>query len=238
MDSDDVNSISDTTEATQVAKLVRRCYYDMINKPDLDEHFRLFELEATSSATPLLMTLPTDILTVEWIKYNKATTADDSPAFETIQFVELNEFLNRMYDIDDDDTNAVAFTYTISGDSINFLGYDDRMPTMYTCYDDYTIVFDSYDVAEDTNLQKTKTVCYGKELPTFTMSDGFTPDLDAPQFSILTNKVKSLAFAELKQVSHPLADREEKRHLVVGQRTKRAIAKKNELDRLPNYGRK
>lgn len=238
MDSDDVNSISDTVEATQVAKVVRRSYFDLINKPDLPEHHRLFELEATSSSTPTLMTLPTDIMYVDWVKYDNATTDDDSPAYKLLTFYELDDFLSEMHAIDDDTSNTTSYTLTDTGDTINILGYTNRAPTKYTTYNDYYFIFDAYDVAVDTNLQKNKTICWGLEQPTFTMTDGYTPDLDAQQFSILVNKAKSLAFAELKQTIHPLADREEKRQMVVGQRKKRAITHRKELDFLPNYGRK
>ena len=238
MDSDDVNSISDTTEATQVSKVIRRAYFDLINKPDLPEHFRLFELEATDSTTPTIMTLPTDIMFTQWVKYDRQTLDDDSPNYDPVKFMDLTEFMDMMHQIDDDTANTVAYTLTDTSDTINILGYNDRPPTWYTTYNDYYFIFDSYDSDVDTNLQKNKTICYGQELPSFTMTDGFTPDLDAQQFSILVNKAKGLAFAELKQQIHPLADREEKRHLVVGQRKKRAISRANELDRLPNYGRR
>lgn len=237
MDSDDVNSIDDTVEATQVSKLVRRCYWDMI-KDDLPEHWRLFELEATDSSTPTLMTLPDDILFVQWIKYDTAISTGNDPNYTDVTFVDLKAFLDRMYMMDDSESNIFNFTSTVSGDSLTFMGYNDIHPTEYTTYDDSTIIFNQYDVDEDANLQKNKTLCYGREAPTFTLSDSFTPDLDMEQFPVLVNKVKSLAFFEEKQVAHPIADREERRQRISGQRTKRAVTKRNELDQLPNYGRK
>ena len=238
MDSDEVNSISDTTEANSVATLIRRAYYDLINKLDVHEHYRLFELEATSSATPILMTLPSDIIYLDWVKYNQATTADDTPAFTTVEYKELSRFLDDMYNLDDDDTNVSSCQYTDTGDSIDFMYYTDRWPSYYTTYNDSLLIFDAYDVSEDTNLQKTKTLCYGREEPTFSLTDDFTPDLDASQFSILVNDAKTLCFAELKQAPHQYADRESKRHRTKAQKSKRAISMTSEFNRLPNYGRK
>lgn len=238
MDGEEVNSINDTSEAGSVSVLIRRCYYDLINTLKPHEHYRLFELEATSSSTPSLMTLPTDIGFLEFVKYNKATTDDPDINFEEIEFKELKEFLDWMYSLTESDTEVDSFTYTDTGDSINFMCYNERMPSMYTTYNDNLIIFDAYDSDEETNLQKTKTLCHGRELPTFTMSDSFTPDLDAQQFPILVNKAKLLCFAELRQTDHKLAEREERRHLRTAQKDKRAITKQRELDRAPNYGRK
>lgn len=238
MDGEEVNSIDDTTEAGSVSVLIRRAYYDLINFLKPHEHYRLFELEATTSASPTLMTLPTDISFLQWVKYNEATTDDTTPAFRDVEFLDLGEFLKRMYFLDDDDDNVESFVYTDTGDSINFLCYNDRFPSSFTCYNDNLIIFDSYESDEDTNLQKTKTLCYGRELPTFSLTDSFTPDLDAQQFSALVNKAKTLCFAELRQTDNALSEREERRHLRIAQKDKRAVTSQNELDRAPNFGRK
>ena len=238
MGGDEVNSIDDTTEAGDISRLIRRCYFDLINHLKPHEHYRLFELEATSSASPTLMTMPTDISFLEWVKYDNATTEDDDTKFLEVDFLDLKTFLERMYTLDADDTEVEEFTYTDTGDSINFLCYNDRMPTVFTTYNDNLLIFDAYDSSEETNLQETNTLCYGRELPTFTLSDSFTPDLDAQQFSILVNKAKLLCFSELRQTEHKVAEREERRHMRIAQKDKRAVTNRRELDHAPNYGRK
>ena len=51
MDSDEVNSISDSTESLQIANIVRSVYYDLINRAKLPEHFTLVTLEASVDNT-------------------------------------------------------------------------------------------------------------------------------------------------------------------------------------------
>ncbi len=238
MESDSVNSISDTSEATTVAHIVRRAYWDMIGRLDPPEHYTLFELDATSSSTPVMMSVPTEIINIGWIRYNNATTDLTDPNFQPVTYLELGEFLARSLMLHTSDDNVASFDKTIGDDSVTFLYTDDAFPTYYTTFDDNTVLFNSYDSDEDTNLQKTKTMCYGLSNPTFTLSDSFTPDLDARQFPLLVNEAKALAFAELKQVPHERAERNARRLWVSAQRTKRGVFKRKELDFLPNYGRK
>jgi hypothetical protein len=107
--------------------------------------------------------------------------------------------------------------------------------------DDNTLIFDSYDADVDTTLQKSKTVCYGQKTATWTQSGSFTPDLDAEQFSLLLNKAKALAWAELKQADHALARKEMRDQQIHSQRAKLALPHNEAigyLDTLPNYGRR
>ncbi len=238
MESDSVNSISDTSEATTVAHIVRRAYWDMIGRLDPPEHYTLFELDATTSSTPVMMTIPTEIVNIGWVKYNNATTDDPDPNFKPVAYLDLSEFLDRSLMLRSSETNVDTFDKTIGDDSVTFLYTNDAFPTYYTTFDDNTILFNSFFDDYDTNLQKTKTMCYGLSNPTFTLSDSFTPDLDARQFPLLVNEAKALAFAELKQVPHEKAERNARRLWISSQRTKRGVFKRNELDFLPNYGRK
>ena len=49
LDSDEVNSISDTPESLQVANIVRTTYEDLVSLLDLPEHFSFFELTTAGS---------------------------------------------------------------------------------------------------------------------------------------------------------------------------------------------
>ena len=53
MDSDEVNGIADTTEAMQVATIIRTTYYDLIANRSIPEHRELFQFEGLAeSASP------------------------------------------------------------------------------------------------------------------------------------------------------------------------------------------
>lgn len=79
MTSDEVNSISDTTESLQVANILKRKYYDIISRGDLPEHNQVFQLTPSiDAASPVLMYVPDGIGHVEWIKYYDTNPLDNS----------------------------------------------------------------------------------------------------------------------------------------------------------------
>lgn len=241
LDGDEVNSISDTTESLQVAKVIETTYWDIVSKAEFPKNFIFFELDPSNNSNkPTVMYLPDTQLTLQWVRYNWATASDPSPSFKDVQFQDLDTFLQRMYSLTTDDTSVTEFDHTLSnGDTMTFLCRNDRHPMYYTCFDDRTLLFDSYDSSEDTTLQEDKTMCYGEKLPVWTNTDNFIPDLPAKQFTLLYNEATSLAWAQLKQAQNAKAEQRARKGWVRSQKDKRNVNHpRNELDRLPNYGRK
>jgi|SRR3990167_3718967 len=240
MDSDEVNSINDTTEAQQVARCIRQAYYDLIDDLDPPEHYSMFELtDSGDNAKPTLMTVPADINLVRWVKYNKIANGETAPNYQYIEFLPMDDFLRMMYNLNIDESNIASFDITIDSDSIAVNYINDHSPTYYTCFgDDNTLIFDSYDVAVDTRLAKAKTICYGKKLITFSLSDSTTPDLDEPYFVRLLNEAKLLTFAELKSTDHAIANRNARRSRTKSEARKYRVKKESYFDQLPNFSRK
>lgn len=239
-DMDEVNSISDTVESLQVAHVVRTAYQDIVARADLNEHLTLFELTASGDPDkPTLMSKPSDVLSILWVKYDKIEADETDKRFEKVTFLPLDEFLNRMYLLKPSDDNVGEFTHTIGTDSLTFFFRNDKAPEFFTTFNDDTIIFDSYDSEVDGTLQNTKTLCYGKKDQAFSMTDSFVPFQDKDLSTLLLNEAKILAFAELKQIGHDVAKMWADRSWTKLQKTKRAVDQdRNELQRLPNYGRK
>lgn len=240
MDSDEVSSITDTTESLQVANVVKTVYNDIQARLDLPEHYTLFELNASGdNSKPILMTRPSDVISIEWVQYNKVQSGDTDPIYREILFKPLDEFLLMTDAMNVSDTTVASFDHTIDSDSITFIYRNDKAPDFYTTFNDATLIFDSYDSAVDTTLQKDKTRCYGRKDQTFTLSNSFVPFLDRDASTLLLNEAKVLAFAELKQMQHDVARQWANRSWVASQKNKRGIDRnRSEIDRLPNYGRK
>ena len=79
MSSDEVNSISDSSESLQVATIIKQKYYDIISRGDLPNHNQLFQLNASLDSTkPTLMTVPDGIGHIEYIKYYDSNPLDSS----------------------------------------------------------------------------------------------------------------------------------------------------------------
>lgn len=241
MDSDEVNSISDTTESTQVARIIRQAYFDLIDDLNPPEHYSIFELEASLDATkPTVMYTPIDINSVLWVKYDCKRFGDTNSDFREITFMPTHLFLDRMYRLNSEEDNVGTYTIgTVNNSAIEVKYVSDKAPNYYTVFgDDKTIIFDSYDSKVETTLQKSKTACYGKKAVVFLLEDSFIPDLDEPFFPRLLNEAKMLAFAELKSVNHEIANRNAKRSRNRSAARKYRVKIESDFDQLPYFGRK
>jgi len=224
MDSDNVSSINDTDEAYQVALLLRGVYYDLATELELDEYDTLFELTASGdSAKPTLMTVPTNVIRLDSIKYDNKLTADTYSNWKSVAFTPFNTFLEFQTGLRSATSNVGEMDYTLNGTTFNIMYRSNQFPLYYTTMDDYTLVFDGYYSAEDTTLQASKTMCYGSVYPTFTLSDTFEPDLEPQQFAYYRNRAKVRAFAELKQAQNQDAAYETKRQKIAVQKKRRIV---------------
>lgn len=239
MDSDEVQSISDTTESYQIAVLLKQLYYDIAIDLGLSEHEGLFELNASIDPTkPTIMTVPNNVLRVDWIKYDTKKTTDTMSDYKMVNFMCLPDFLEMMENFRNNQ-EAVEYTFTNNNESFTSVYRNDKFPDWYTTVDDDLILFDSYVAAEDSTLVKAKTMCYGLTYPTFSLTDNFVPDLNPQHFSYYINRAKVRAFAELKQTANPEAAAEARRQKVVTQfRGKKIDQPTPALKRYKRYGRK
>lgn len=239
LDSDEVNSISDTVESLQVANIIKTVYNDIQARTDLPEHKTLFELTASGdTSAPNIMYRPSDIISIDWVQYDKILSTETDPNYQEITFMPIGQFLVMTNTQNTDEAWIDEVSLTISSDTVTFKYRNDTGPKYYTTFDDSTIVFDAYDSAVDTTLQKAKTRCYGKKDQAFQMTDTFVPFVDRDLSTLLLNEAKVLAFAELKQTQHAVAGQWARRGWVKSQKSKRAIDIQTDFDRLPSFGRK
>lgn len=239
MDSDEVNSISDTVESNQVSLLLRSVYYDIITDIGLPEHEGLFELLASGdNAKPCQMTAPAHAVKVRNIKYNYKEAADTYSDYQEIKFKKFEDFLADQQSLRENTSGVGQQTFVSNGDSFEFLFMTDRMPSYWTTYDDRTYLFDSHDSTLDTTLQKSKTMCQGIIYPDYTLADSFTPDLSPAQFSFFINRAKVRAFAELKQSDNREAAGEARRQKIIVQKRKQSSPDQPMVYKAPRFGRK
>ena len=131
--------------------------------------------------------------------------------------------------------SSASDVVTITENGVKLYVYNDKAPSYYTSFNDDILLFDSYDSTVDTTLQSSKTMCYGRVIPTWSMTDAFVPSLDNNLFPLLINEAKSVAFVELKQQANQKAENESRRQRIKWQNDKSKLD--NTFDR-PNYGRK
>lgn len=240
LNSDEVNSFSDTTESKQVAEIVRTTYFNIIARANLPEHKKMFGLTPSMDITkPVLMTVPNTVNKIDWIKYNKSLTTSLQPSvtypdFAYVTVLPIDQFMDMINSLNPNDNEIYGFDLY----GFKFYYRDDKHPDYCCVIQDSNIVFDSYDSTVDSTLQESKTLCYGKMIPAFIMQDNFIPDLDEQQFPLLLNEAKSLASLELKQVGHELATLEARRQWRNMQHSKRTINVPSDFDQLPDFGRR
>lgn len=237
LNSDEVDSISDTVESQAVANIVKECYFDIIGQENLPEKRDIFQLNGSGdSSKPCLMTLPEDVLDLDVLKYNKESTSD--PDWYDLIFMPFNDFVDQQGAISTDDDEVDSMTVTENGQTFTFKFYNDRLPQFYTTFNDRTLLFDAYDSSVSSTLVGTKTLCYGAIEPTFTLSDSYEPELDPRQHQLLLQAAKAQAFVELKQSENPKAERKERRNIILAQKTKNNIDRRGGSETYRAYGRR
>src|SRR3546814_4993160 len=75
----------------------------------------------------------------------------------------------------------------------------DAAPTYFTSFDDKTLIFDSYDSAVDSTLQKSKVQVYAYTIPAWVHADDAIPDLPEMAFSVLVEEAKIRAALRISQ---------------------------------------
>lgn len=240
---EEVNSYDDTAESLVIRDIIKECYFSIIGNQDFPELKTLFELNASGdSSKPTLMTLPNDVLGLEWIKYDKKALGETAPKFEKVGYLPLSEFISRMHNLSTDDSNVGTFDVTTgSSDDIEFYYENDRPPMYYTSFDDKSIIFDAYDAAVDTTLRKSKTLCYGLKSTIWEDENTFVLPIDAQQYMILLKEAKAIAWEELRQTPNQTAAMQVRKAKIAAEKKKDRVNydhKEYYYTRYPNYGRK
>ena len=221
MDSEEVNSISDSVEAEQIANVIKDTYFNIIAAREIPEHKKVFRLTSLSDSTrPTHFKYPDNVKHLENFQYNVGGD------YKEIKFVDPFVFINLM-----DETAKQVGTVA---DNIPLFVYDDRKPSYYTSFDDEYIVVDAYDSSVEATLSASKTRCYGSVYPTFTISDSFTPDLDDTLLPMLLAEAKSVCFSLFKSGSDPKVEQAARRLKSYVQNDQYKTIRENKR---PKYGR-
>lgn len=241
MDSDEVNSITDTPEAAQVSLMAQSVFYDICVDLNLPSQHRIFQLTPSGDvAKPVLMTVPASpIRKIDWIKYdNIDTTLGETTAnYVDCTFVTLEDFMARQQGYRLNTQNVGEMQFTSNGQTFKTMYQSNQFPLYFTSFDDHTFIFDSYRSDIDTTLQQSKTMASGYIYQTYTLSDTFTPPLEPDQFSYFINKLKLRAFNELKQQENKEAAMETRRQKIITQKRKRGTPDLPEVYKVARYGR-
>lgn len=194
--SEPVNSITDTSEAYQIATFVKNTYNNLLTNRDIPDFETLVKIVAWSdNRFPTFLHYPEGIKDLKTIWYN---VGEDHVHYKEILFVPPEDFLHRCnYGIDD----TVEVIEPFSGTTLYLRNNTD--PSYWTTFDNENIIFDAYDKKKDATIQARKLRALGSMYPEFKMEDTFVPKLHVMYFPMLLNEAKSTAFSLLKGYVDP-----------------------------------
>lgn len=207
LDSDEVNSISDTIEAMQVATILKNCYLDMCSNRDWSGQKRLISFDHSADRErPTHLKSPERIKELHSFRYNgtKKKTGGEL-AYNDVRYLDPDVFLRRCGGFNPNNPHSVVVKDWGGTDLVII---NNKAPTYWTTFDDEWIVCDSWDAEVDDTLKASKTQLHVTLLPSFELDDEFIPLLPAESFQQLFNEAKSIAFVELKQMVNQKAEQE------------------------------
>lgn len=197
MDSDAVDSITDTEEAGQIALLLQDCYDELIHRQEWDFLNGPVTLSAAVDPTdPTKFVIGEDVGYVKQLWYNIAT--DGTVNRRKLVYVDPEEFLQR-YSNGLPSPNRTLVTIEANGGQIQFYVRNDQPPTHYTSFDDASLHMDSYDSGVETTLVSSKITSYGLTNPQFTIADDFVPMLPEHMVPLMTHTLNAAASITFKQ---------------------------------------
>lgn len=234
MSSDEVNSIDDTVESSQVAQIIKSTYFSLIDERDWPHTKKLTNVQASGDDTlPTWMTLSDSIKKIVSINYDKAKLSDGTRMmYDTVRYLYPDDFLRMCNGRDNTSTNAQVLVDPYSGVKLVIL--NNSAPTYYTSFDDVHLIFDSYDNEVDTTLQSSKIQVLAYVIPSWTHDDTFIPDLPDHAFTLLLEEAKSRAALKIAQQPDQKAEQESERQRKSLARRDRRVG---QGIRFPNYGR-
>ena len=230
MDSEAVNSISDSVEAQQVASVIEDTYYNIISNRDIPELKRIITLTSLSDSTrPTHFKYPENVKQLEEIRYNIALSG--GVTYAVVPFIDPLEFIARQST--DEDATAIIQVPDVDTSAV-FLIRNDGMPSYYTSFDDEHIVFNSYDAGVEAIMQASKTMAYGTVYPTYSITDAFEPHLDDNMMPYLLAESKSVCFSLFKSGSDPKVEQAARR---LKSYVQNDMFRTKQDNKRPHYGR-
>lgn len=233
MDSDEVNSILDTIESTQVANVVKEVHDELVVEYDIPREKTLTQLTGLADVgTPTFMNMPASISSIDFIKYDTRSEVADDPNLELISFLDPSSFLRTVQGRNKSDSNIV----TSSIGNVELYLYSDRAPTYWTSFDDNLLVFDAYNSTLEVTMQTSNSVLFGDEDPDLVVLDGTLINLPPKLMPLLLNEAKATSFAYFKDQPNYKVETRARRARNSAQRNKQLTGYVSQIN-YSSYGR-
>jgi hypothetical protein len=215
----EVNTLSDSNEAGQIAIMAQDAYYELMNQREWPHLVNLRQLESVADATkPNYLRIPDDVVRIDQIRYDNTDPAGAAPDLIDIQDVTwcTNEqflILTQARNTERDDVTTIT---DYSGVRYHIL--DEFKPQWWTSFDDEYVVMDAFNSTIDSTLQGNKSQAICKIIPDFVIADATVADMPAHLFQIWIAEVKSTAMLYIRQEVSAKDEQRARRGLAVARR--------------------
>lgn len=241
--SDEINAISDSPDAEQIAQMAQDAYYELMNQREWPHLLNLKQLESVADSTkPNYLRIPGSVVRIDQIKYDNTDPLGAAPLLVEINeavWCEPERFLNMTQGRNTERPDVVTIT-DFSGVRIHIL--NDNKPQFWTSFDDEYVVFDAFDEGIDSTLQGNKSQALCKIIPDFVIADDTVADMPAHVFQTWIAEVKSTAMLYLRQEISQKDEQRARRGLAVlrrdASRTDNSDGKVKFGRRTRNFGRR
>ena len=216
MDSDNVNSFSDTEEAIQVFEVLRETYYEILSRRKWKHVMATRRLEQVGDVSkPTKFKIPesvTRINCVRWETYKENTSPVESSWVE-LKYLDPCDFIDHVQA-----RNAVQLgsrCETTENDSgVTMYLLNDVEPSYWTSFDDEYVYLDSWVKADNATVTSPRTSVKVYEEPVYPVTDLGTPDLPVEMFPLLLAEAKSTCWVQFKGAANQKAEQIARRQYI------------------------
>jgi len=233
LDSDEVNSIGDTTESLQVSQEIETTFYELFANLQWPSRQKLLSFEAVSDPTnrPNYLKVKEAVDNFEFIMYNIGTST--APEYQKLTYLTPKEFL--LY-ASQNATSSSAMQVVEDWEGALYPIKTDKHPTYYTMFDDEYIACDSFLSTADDSLQESKAFGLAQVIPVFEQTDDYVPEMPAKYFPLLIAEAASMCFINTKGAPNSKEEQRSHRQLV-RQQNNRSRSGDAQRKTGPDYGR-
>lgn len=216
MNSDAVNSITDTVESQQVAEEIRTAFFELFSNRLIPEFEGIVALEPVDDK-PNQLRIPDTVANIKWVKYRNARVNDDA-SFHEVKYIDPEEFVMRFVSNSEGTTTPYEEVALLDSSPVLYRIKTNSVPDYYTIFSsDNVLVFNSYDADLESNLTASNSLAWGTILQTFEMTDDFIPPIDANLFPHLLAEAKSVCFMNVKELPNSKEEQRARRQLIRSQ---------------------
>lgn len=229
LNGDEINSIGDSVEATQVAGEIKTAYYILLNQSDQPYQEGAIQLEASQNlALPTHMKLSDNIKQIKWVKYNDLEGGKNT--WKDVQYLDPEAFLKQSLFV----ANQTATLEVKDFSDVKLYVKTNAAPKYYTTFDEQWLIFDAYNKALEDTLQNENSVVWASTVPDWRMEDDFVPKLRVDLFALLMSEARSSAFINIKQVANTKDEQRSRRLSTQHQNEKHRLNVKQASSRAAN----